>query len=147
MKRADTAAENIASGRMNCSQAVLTAFCEEYGLSTALARRLALGFGGGMGRSGKTCGAVTGAYMVLGLKHELHTETGQKVKEKVYALVNDFNRKFCEINRSTICKDILGSDLSTAEGLAFAREKGLFTTLCPKFVHDAVEILEGMEDI
>jgi C_GCAxxG_C_C family probable redox protein len=129
---------------MNCSQAVLTAFCEEFGLSAALARRLALGFGGGMGRCGKTCGAVTGAFMVLGLKHELNAENGQQVKEKVYALVKDFSRRFCEINGSTTCKDILGCDLNTPEGVAFAKEKSLFTTLCPKFVHDAVEILEGM---
>ena len=146
MSRSETAFQNIASGKMNCSQAVLTAFCEEYGLSAVLARQLALGFGGGMGRTGKTCGAVTGAYMVIGLKHELNSQNGQQVKEKVYALVNEFNRRFCKVNGSIVCKDLLGCDLSTPGGSAAAKEKGLFTTLCPKFVKDAVEILEGMGD-
>jgi C_GCAxxG_C_C family probable redox protein len=146
MNRSETASQNIASGKMNCSQAVLTAFCEEYGLSPALARQLALGFGGGMGRTGKTCGAVTGAYMVIGLKHELNAQNGQQVKERVYALVNEFTRRFTQVNGSIVCKELLGYDLSTPEGSAAAKEKGLFTTLCPKFVKDAVEILEGMGD-
>jgi C_GCAxxG_C_C family probable redox protein len=144
MKKAESAAQNIASGKMNCSQSVLTAFCGEYGLDPKLARQLALGFGGGMGRTGRTCGAVTGAYMVLGLKHELNAQNGQEVKEKVYALVKEFDRQFCAVNKSTVCKDLLGCDLGTPEGAAFAKEKGLFTTLCPKFVKDAVEILEGL---
>ena len=145
MTRADSAAENIATSKMNCSQSVLTAFAEELGLSPLLARKLAIGFGGGMGRTGKTCGAVTGAYMVLGLKQDLKPENAQQVKERVYAMVNEFNRKFSEINGSTTCKDLLGCDLSTPEGSAKAKEKGLFTSLCPKFVRDAVEILERME--
>ena len=60
MKRADSAAENIATSKMNCSQSVLTAFADELGLSPLLARKLALGFGGGIGRTG----TVTGAYIL-----------------------------------------------------------------------------------
>jgi C_GCAxxG_C_C family probable redox protein len=144
--RADGAAANIASGKMNCSQSVLTAFAEELGLETRLARKLALGFGGGMGRTGKTCGAVTGAYMVIGLKQDdLKAENTGQIKDEVYALVREFNKRFTAINGSVACKELLGCDLSTAEGVAAAREKKLFTTLCPKFVHNAVEVLEAMQ--
>jgi C_GCAxxG_C_C family probable redox protein len=145
MSRADLAASNIASRKMNCSQCVLTAFCEELGLETGLARKIAMGFGGGMGRSGKTCGAVTGAFMVIGLKQDLTAENAQQTKDKVYALVREFSQRFTEINGTTTCKELLGCDLSTAEGVAAANEKSLFTTLCPKFVHDAVEVLEKMD--
>jgi hypothetical protein len=41
-------------------------------------------------------------------------------------------------------KGLLDCDLSTLEGSAYAKEKGLFAKICPQFVHDAVEILEGM---
>ena len=47
----------------NCSQAVFLTYCEEFGLldrKTAL--KIACGLGGGMGRLGGTCGAVSGAY-------------------------------------------------------------------------------------
>ena len=58
----------------NCSQSVLTAFCNEFGLHDEPAFRIACGFGGGMGRMAKTCGAVTGAFMVIGLKTWSNTE-------------------------------------------------------------------------
>ncbi len=52
----------IMSGRkMNCAQAVVNAFYEDYGLAANLALSLAQGFGGGMGHTGGTCGAVSGA--------------------------------------------------------------------------------------
>jgi len=146
MKKSEAAQGNMAAGRMNCAQSVLTAFCEEYGLNPALARRLALGFGGGMGRTGRTCGAVTGAYLVLGLRNELTAQNGPQIKEKVYALVRDFDQRFCAINKSTVCQELLGCDLYTPEGAAYAKEKSLFTTRCPKFVSDAVEILEQMKE-
>jgi C_GCAxxG_C_C family probable redox protein len=146
MSRADSAAGNIAAGKMNCSQSVLTAYCEELGLSRLLALKVALGFGGGMGRTGKTCGAVTGAYMVLGLRQNLTSETPAQNKDKAYALVKDFNKRFTEKNGAVNCKDLLGCDLSTPEGAAYAKEKGLFANLCPRFVSSAVEILEEMNN-
>ena len=143
-KRAESAAAHIASRKMNCAQSVLTAFSEELGLNLPLARKIALGFGGGMGRTGKTCGAVTGAYMVLGLKQDLNAGNAQQVKDRTYALVREFNQKFMAVHGSLACKDILGCDLGTPEGSALAKEKDLFTTLCPGFVKSAVEILEKM---
>jgi C_GCAxxG_C_C family probable redox protein len=146
MNKADSAANNIAERRLNCAQSVLTAFNGELGLDNALARKIALGFGGGMGHTGKSCGAVTGALMVIGLKYgDQKPENAQEVKDKVYALVKEFSRRFSENHGSTECSQLLGCDLSIPENLAAAREKGLFTTLCPKFVRDAVNILESME--
>jgi C_GCAxxG_C_C family probable redox protein len=139
MTRAETAFTVMAESKMNCAQAVLTAFCEELGLDRATALKLARGFGGGMGRSGKTCGAVTGAYMVLGLREPKDAREGI---EAVYAQVNDFNRKFTELNGSTECKALLGCDINTPEGLARARAEGLFTKVCPGFVRAAVELLD-----
>lgn len=144
MTRAESAAENLAAEKMNCAQSVLTAFCHELGLNRDMGLKVTIGFGGGMGRAGKTCGAVTGAYMVLGLRQNLDPGTGNQAKEKTYVQMKEFNRKFVEKHGSTDCKDILGCDLSTPEGPAYAREKCLFTTVCPRFVHDAVEILEDM---
>ena len=143
-KRSESAAANIAAGKMNCSQSVLTAFSGELGLDLALARKVALGFGGGMGRTGRTCGAVTGAYMVLGLQQDLNAGNVQQIKDNTYARVREFTQKFSAANGSTLCKDILGCDLSTPAGAAFAKEHDLFTVLCPKFVKSAVEILDQM---
>ncbi len=52
----------------NCSQAVLGSFSKQFGLDCDKASKVATGFGSGM-RMGGTCGAATGAFMVLGLKY------------------------------------------------------------------------------
>jgi len=59
MGRADDAYTIMATGRMNCAQAILSNYSEIFGLNRNLALQLTQGFGGGMGRTGKTCGAVT----------------------------------------------------------------------------------------
>ncbi len=50
----------------SCSQAVLTQYCEMAGLEKTSALKIASGFGAGM-QMGKTCGALSAAYMILGL--------------------------------------------------------------------------------
>jgi C_GCAxxG_C_C family probable redox protein len=144
MTRADSAKANMESRKMNCAQSLLTAFCDDLGLDRRLALKIALGFGGGMGSTGRTCGAVTGAYMVLGLRQDLRPETSEQVRKKINDLVQEFNRQFIEINGSMACKDLLGLDLSVPGNREIAREKGLFTTVCPKLVQDSAGILEKM---
>jgi C_GCAxxG_C_C family probable redox protein len=144
MDRAQEAYKIMAAGRMNCSQAVLSSFSEEFGLECKLALRIAQGFGGGMGRNGRTCGAVTGAYMVLGLAQKNTSDNPRESIDRTYALVNEFNRKFEALHGSVTCKELLGYDLSTPEGQAAAREKQAFSTKCPNYVRDAVKIVEGL---
>ena len=43
----------------NCSQAILSTYCEQFGLDKITALKLSCGLGAGMGRLGETCGAVT----------------------------------------------------------------------------------------
>jgi C_GCAxxG_C_C family probable redox protein len=61
MNHADSAAALFSRG-LSCSQAVFSVYAGEYGLDKDAASKIASGFGGGMGRMGQTCGAVTGAY-------------------------------------------------------------------------------------
>jgi len=129
---------------INCSQAVLSSFAEDFGVDRNMALKVASGFGGGMGRTGHRCGAVTGAYMVLGLKYGATTGQDKAAKELTYQKVREFNEKFTLLNKTVTCRKLLNCDISTPEGFEEAKQKGLLTTLCPKFVKDAVEILEGM---
>ena len=129
----------------NCAQAVLATFGPHLGLDRTLALRLAQGFGGGMGgEMGETCGAVTAAFMVLGL---LAAKTGpgeDAGKKENYRLVNEFARRFRERHGSLLCRDLLGCDLFTPEGMRRAREQGLFKTRCTVFIRTAAEILDEM---
>jgi len=127
----------------NCSQAILAVYGEQFGLKHKTALKLACGFGGGM-RMAETCGAVTGAFMVIGLKHGAITTEDKSAKQETYELVKEFAKKFKSRNGSVICKELLGCDISTPEGIKIAQENNLFSSLCPKMVQDAAEIIEEM---
>jgi C_GCAxxG_C_C family probable redox protein len=133
---------SIFDSGFNCSQSVLTAFSDEFGLHDEAALRLACAFGGGMGRMAKTCGAVTGAFMVIGLKYGQTKSNDKAAKDKTYALVKEFAGLFAREYGSTECRELLNCDINTPHGLKTANEKDLFKTICPKCVESAVKILE-----
>ncbi len=138
------AATTAFSEHFNCSQAVLSAYAAELGLDRTAALRLATAFGGGMGRLAVTCGAVTGAFMVIGLKYGMVSAAEQTAKEKTYSLVQEFARQFKERYGALDCRNLLGCDLSAPGGLETAREKDLFYTRCPHLIRTATEILDQM---
>ena len=128
----------------NCAQSVLSAYASELGLARDPALKIATGFGGGMGRLAATCGTVTGAFMVLGLKYGMVDGANQADKEKTYALVQEFARQFKARCGALECRDLLGCDLNTPEGWQTARDEQLFTTRCPHFIQAATEILDQL---
>lgn len=141
MDKKDIATACFKSG-FNCAQSVISTFSQEYAMEQEQAFRVAAAFGGGMGRRGATCGAVTGAYMAIGLKYGAIVAEDKAAREKTYALVNQFAEEFQARNGALLCNDLLGVDVSTSDGREFARKEGRFDILCPKFVGDAAEILE-----
>jgi C_GCAxxG_C_C family probable redox protein len=128
-----------------CSQAVLASFAQEYGLSEETALRIATGFGSGMGRLCEVCGALTGAFMVIGLKYGKFITDGSRYgtdTETTYKLVADLAKKFKVQNGSIYCRDLIGHDLSNPEERAKVVQLGLFKTTCKKCILDCVELLE-----
>ena len=123
----------------NCAQAVLSAYCEEFGLDKNTALKLSCGFGAGMGRLQETCGAVSGAYILIGLMHGKCSREDDEAKEKTYALVREFSKRFTERNKTCNCREILGIDFINGDK-QIARER--VQKLCPKMVKDAAEIIE-----
>ncbi len=121
---------------------MLCTYGPRFGLDREKALRVAGAFGAGMGRMGETCGAVTGAFMVIGLKHGKTTADDDEAREKTYELVKEFTARFKGRNKTLLCRELLGHDLSTQQGRDAVLEKNLFITLCPRFVRDAVEIID-----
>ncbi len=128
-------------GTFDCSQAILSAWCEDYGLDTETALKLSCGLAGGMSRLGSTCGAVTGAYLVIGLAFGKCQPNDNEAKEKTFALVQEFDRQFKLKHGTTNCTELLGVDLRYGD-MAFAKEQVL--KKCAGFVHDAAEILDDI---
>lgn len=127
----------------NCAQAILSTYGVAFGLQRETALRTAAAFGAGMGLRGEVCGAVTGALMVIGLRHGYTETTDKGAKGRTYELVRDLTGRFQTTHGTILCRELLGCDLSTAEGMATARREGYFTERCPRFVRTAAEILEG----
>jgi C_GCAxxG_C_C family probable redox protein len=130
-----------------CGQSVLSAFSEDFGLDTSTALKVAAGFGSGMGRMGDVCGALTGGFMVLGLKYGKLNADGSKnvaATEIIYAKVAELTRRFRERNESMDCRDLTGLDLSKEDARTYAREHNIFSSRCSHFVQDVVEILEEL---
>lgn len=124
----------------NCAQTVFSLFASELGIDEKTALQVASGFGGGMACA-ETCGAVTGAYMVIGMKHG-HFTPDPEEKAKTKARIIQFNDEFRKIHQSLKCKELLGTDITTPEGAEFAKQNGYFNTKCPEFIKTACSILE-----
>jgi len=127
----------------SCSQAVLAAYCEQFGLDTKQAYKISSGFGGGM-HLDQTCGAVTGAIMVIGLKYGRTRADDVEAKMKTAKMVAEFAKKFKARHGSISCTELIGCNISTLEGFEEAKKKDLFKQVCPKYVISAAEILDEM---
>lgn len=140
--KADLAAELFDSG-FNCSQSVLAVFCEQYGLAKETALKMSCGFGGGV-RSGEICGAVSGAVLVIGFKYGQSMAEDKDTKAECYAKTVEFMNAFRAKNKSVVCRQILGYDISIKEEYAQAESKNLFKTTCVDMIKSSVEILEEL---
>ena len=142
MKDHAAEARKLFSEGFQCSQAVLAVFSEECGFDTGTALKMASPFGGGMGGFGKTCGALTGAMMVVGLKYGTSDlsdpEARQVVREKTRALIGYFEK----IHGSSQCNDLIGFDRSNLSGAGLAAKIPHFHEICPCFLDTVVTWLE-----
>lgn len=141
MNRKEKAISHFRKG-YNCSQSVLMACAGESGEMA----RAAAAFGGGMGRLQKTCGAVTGAYIWLGVAYATDGLPLSEDKDKLYDRVREFNRIFVARNGSDRCSELLGEDLSTPEGRSRIARNRLSEKICEKCISDAIEIIEILGD-
>jgi C_GCAxxG_C_C family probable redox protein len=143
MSRIDKAVSNF-RGDLNCAQSILGAYGPHYGLDQNTALKISTGFGGGIARFGRTCGAVAGAYMTIGLKYGMGENDDKELKEKTYHVIREFSRKFQENNGSVLCKELLGCDINTPEGIEYFTQNELFERKCIQCVKNAAEILEEL---
>ena len=91
----------------NCSQAVVGAYCDLVGMEFEAAMALASSFGGGMGRLREVCGAVSGIFILVGLKYGYTTPTDKTAKTAHYKRIQDIADRFRQEHGSIICRELL----------------------------------------
>lgn len=106
----------------NCAETIMMTYAEELGLSESQMKALGTNFGGGM-KSGSTCGAVTGALMVLGALGISDPH-----------IVGEFQRKMKENHNGMInCFDLLRAN---------AQAGGQKKPHCDGMIKEAIELIE-----
>jgi C_GCAxxG_C_C family probable redox protein len=120
-EKTEQALSTFRSG-MNCAQSVLSVYSEQYDLDYNRALSISCGFGGGMGRLQKTCGAVTAAFMVLSLHHCSYDIDPEQKKDYTYKDIRSFNDAFIALHGSTECNELTGYDLKTGFMRQFASD-------------------------
>ena len=106
-ERVNRAVDNFMAG-YGCCQSVVAAFSDLYGLDETMAKRIAAGFGGGVGRLRMMCGAVSGIVMLVGLDCGQTEGSDREGKSACYKVVQELLAKSKEENGSLICAEILG---------------------------------------
>jgi C_GCAxxG_C_C family probable redox protein len=139
----EKALESFRSG-LNCAQAVFSAYSEKLGFDYDLAVSVSCGFGGGMGRQQGTCGAVTGAYMALGVHNCNKIAGNNERKAHTYAMVQEFSKRFRALHGATDCIDLLKCEIKTQEGHDHAKALNLFETVCEKCITNAISIVDEL---
>ena len=106
----------------NCAETIMMTYADELGLSESQMKALGTNFGGGM-KSGSTCGAVTGALMVLGAFGISDPH-----------IVGEFQRKMKENHNGMInCFDLLRAN---------AQAGGQKKPHCDGMIKEAIELIE-----
>ena len=124
----------------NCAQSVLLTMFEHWNGENELIPKIATAFGGGIGRCGSVCGALTGGVMALGIKYGTNEPSLEK-RLKAYELAQKFYKRFEKQHGSVLCRELIRYDLSVPEELEKARRARIFEEKCVNFVKEAVETL------
>ena len=132
-------ARKYADGGYLCSESVLKALAESFGIKNELIPRIATGFGGGMGRSGEVCGAVSGAFMGLSLLYGRDTP-GKPGPRRPYWYTTAAAAAFRKRHGTLRCHELLKLDLNNPADYKTYSEQKMWTTNCCEYIEAAAGI-------
>lgn len=130
----------------NCAQAVLIVLYEYMNPQekNPVIPKIATGFGGGLGRCGSVCGALTGAIMAVGLKYGAN-EIDQQKKQETYDKTQVLFKQFQQKHGSIMCSDLIRLDLLKPDQLVKAKKEKVFETQCSSLIKSVVKDFLALE--
>ncbi len=143
MKKSEIAVENFTKG-YNCAQSVMAAFCADLGMKEKDGLIVSEGFGGGMGRMRSVCGAVTGMFMLAGLKYSKGVAGDMDTRKVIYTKVQEMAKEFEAEAGSIICAELLeGVMPQNKDATPTPRDSEFYKKRpCAEYVRLAAEIAE-----
>ena len=116
----------------NCAQSVACTYCDLLGYDEAQVFCMTEGFGAGMGGMEATCGALSGAVALAGLKVSNGCLTAPNTKGRTYQLSKEIVKQFEARCGSLVCKEIKGVGTGAPKHS------------CPDCIRDAAAIVESV---
>lgn len=142
----DRAVEYFMKG-YNWAETVLLSLAEYLEMDGSEVIKLASGLGGGIGRQGSICGAVTGGVMALGLKYGDNRSADEKGMRKVNYMARELYAFFKEEMGETTCYGLLKCDLFSPEGMKQFKQEKMREEKCSNYVRKTVRhILDLFKD-
>lgn len=127
----------------NCSQSVVMAFADVYGLDEVLLSRVSASFGGGIGRMRETCGSACGMFLLAGLetgKEQKAPYPSASLKKQNYEAVQHLAAEFRKTNGHLLCRELLGGMASTVPTPAERNAHYYATRPCARMIESAIRI-------
>lgn len=132
-------AERLHQMGFNCAEAVLGGVALAAGQGPP-PLRMATGFGGGLGRTGNVCGAVTGAVMALGWARGRDSAGDQEGYARLSLAVRGLLERFRSAHQHLECSALTGYDLSDPSVLPrFAADQAR-RAQCARLIGTAAEL-------
>ena len=116
----------------NCAQAVACTYCDLVGVDEETMFKMTEALGLGMGGMEGTCGAITGACVLAGMKNSTGNLEKPNSKGASYKLSRHIVEEFKNQNGATQCRDLKGVDT------------GKVLRACPDCIRDAARIAESV---
>jgi C_GCAxxG_C_C family probable redox protein len=145
MNKIETMLDLHKNGGLSCSQALLTVYGETYGIDAEKAKLFGRPLAGGVGGQGETCGYITAALLIIACACDDKNEA--EARKNTHLVVVDLFRRFRERHGSTMCKELLGADMSSEEGRRKIKEEKLVAKRChcgDGIGQDVAEMLETL---
>jgi len=114
----------------NCAQSVACTYCDLVGVDEETMFKMTEALGAGMGGMAGTCGAVSGACVLAGMKASTGNLEKPNSKAASYKLSREIVKQFADQNGASICKDLKGV------------ETGKVLRGCEDCIRDAAAIAE-----
>ena len=129
----------------NCAQSVLLVMQKFWNVKHPLEPKVVSTFGGGIGRRGSVCGALTGGTTAIGVKYGTNKPVSAE-RELGYLLTLKFYNKFEEKCGGVTCRKLIGYDLTNEKEMKRAKDSDVFMEKCVNFIKNAVEILLDLNE-
>ncbi len=125
----------------NCSESVLSAVADHYGIESELIPRIATGLGAGMGKSSGVCGALSGGILALNMLFGRDAVDQADAKTQTYKKVNPLVRTLKEKFGTTLCTDLLGFNLGEEGADERFDAEGMFDKVCKPVTEAAAQMV------